>query len=290
MSYASVPFVARGPNGKWRYLSGLGAAPTVTTVQIVTTGSGDEGTRIVQTQLQRLNFLGPGTQPNGVSSASGPTGADGKWGPRTELALANAARYVGYTEGPPFTKSGTTVTIPTALLGLMQAATPASLGTPGAISPSAGGSNSSSTTTNTTTNTITDVIGPRADQASAAAAESAAGPLIALGAGVLLVAGLVFWGSWSSNTKTPTSTKYERRRSTPLFVRGAKVTRHVRRNARGIKNDREREMWVDNDEGLYNWWRSSRMSKRDFIREHRDELDKAIETALTPREKTWRDY
>ena len=41
-------------------------------------------------------------------------------------------------------------------------------------------------------------------------------------------------------------------------------------------NDTERTMWVDNDEGLYNWWRSSRLSKREFIRKHRKELDDAI--------------
>lgn len=47
-------------------------------------------------------------------------------------------------------------------------------------------------------------------------------------------------------------------------------------------NTREREQWIDNDEGLYNWWRSSRLSKREFIRQHRDELDQAIDNALHP--------
>ena len=32
-------------------------------------------------------------------------------------------------------------------------------------------------------------------------------------------------------------------------------------------NDTEREQWIDNDEGLYDWWKSSRMSKREFIKE-----------------------
>lgn len=45
-------------------------------------------------------------------------------------------------------------------------------------------------------------------------------------------------------------------------------------------NNREREMWIDNDEGLYNWWRSSRQSKRKFIQENREELDAAILRAL----------
>jgi hypothetical protein len=45
-------------------------------------------------------------------------------------------------------------------------------------------------------------------------------------------------------------------------------------------NDRERELWVLNDEGLYRWWRSAHMGMRRFIREHRDELDACIRRAL----------
>lgn len=41
-------------------------------------------------------------------------------------------------------------------------------------------------------------------------------------------------------------------------------------------NDREREQWIDNDEGLYDWWRRSGLSKRRFIRENRSEIDAAI--------------
>jgi hypothetical protein len=36
------------------------------------------------------------------------------------------------------------------------------------------------------------------------------------------------------------------------------------------------EQWVDNDEGLYNWWRSSRQPKRVFIQENRADLEAAI--------------
>lgn len=43
-----------------------------------------------------------------------------------------------------------------------------------------------------------------------------------------------------------------------------------------MPNDTERAQWVDNDEGLYNWWKSSRQSKRAFIRENRAEIDGAI--------------
>lgn len=31
-------------------------------------------------------------------------------------------------------------------------------------------------------------------------------------------------------------------------------------------NDTERDQWIDNDEGLYNMWKASKQSKRDFIR------------------------
>ena len=45
-------------------------------------------------------------------------------------------------------------------------------------------------------------------------------------------------------------------------------------------NDTEREQWVNNDEGLYNWWRRSHQSMRQFIRKNRTELDAAINQAL----------
>jgi len=40
------------------------------------------------------------------------------------------------------------------------------------------------------------------------------------------------------------------------------------------------EQWIDNDEGLYDWWRRSKLSKRAFIREHRTELETAINQVL----------
>ncbi len=43
---------------------------------------------------------------------------------------------------------------------------------------------------------------------------------------------------------------------------------------------KEIEQWVDNDAGLYSWWRSSRQSKRQFIRENRDELQRSINAVL----------
>lgn len=44
-------------------------------------------------------------------------------------------------------------------------------------------------------------------------------------------------------------------------------------------NDRERELWVQNDEGLYRWWKSSRLALRAFLRENREEIDRGIERA-----------
>jgi hypothetical protein len=60
--------------------------------------------------------------------------------------------------------------------------------------------------------------------------------------------------------------------------------------SKGIQNDAERSMWVNNDEGLYLWWKDERGSLRDFVRRHRAELDAAIDQALAPKVKTWRDY
>ncbi len=50
--------------------------------------------------------------------------------------------------------------------------------------------------------------------------------------------------------------------------------------AKSIKNDRERELWVSNDEGLYNWWKDSGLSMRNFLRQNREELDQIINDAL----------
>lgn len=45
-------------------------------------------------------------------------------------------------------------------------------------------------------------------------------------------------------------------------------------------NDNDRAQWIDNDEGLYLWWKSSRQSKRTFIRENRAEITAAITAVL----------
>jgi len=45
-------------------------------------------------------------------------------------------------------------------------------------------------------------------------------------------------------------------------------------------NNNEREQWINNDEGLYLWWKRSRLSMREFIRQNRDEIDSCISRAL----------
>lgn len=41
-------------------------------------------------------------------------------------------------------------------------------------------------------------------------------------------------------------------------------------------NHNEREQWINNDEGLYRWWKSSRLPLRQFIRENREDIAAAI--------------
>jgi hypothetical protein len=45
-------------------------------------------------------------------------------------------------------------------------------------------------------------------------------------------------------------------------------------------NDEERRQWIENDEGLYLWKRSSKLSMREFIRENREAID-AVINAIT---------
>ena len=43
-----------------------------------------------------------------------------------------------------------------------------------------------------------------------------------------------------------------------------------------MPNDNDREQFVDNDEGFYDWRRRSGLSMRKFIRQHRKEIDEAM--------------
>ena len=38
--------------------------------------------------------------------------------------------------------------------------------------------------------------------------------------------------------------------------------------------------WIDNDEGLYHWWKGSKQSKRQFIEDNRAELEANIRRVL----------
>jgi hypothetical protein len=48
-------------------------------------------------------------------------------------------------------------------------------------------------------------------------------------------------------------------------------------------NDADRSQWIDNDEGLYNTWRRSRLSRCAFIRANRAEITEAIENVTSGR-------
>lgn len=41
-------------------------------------------------------------------------------------------------------------------------------------------------------------------------------------------------------------------------------------------NERERELWVNKDEDIFNWWKDTKLSKRKFMRLYRKELDAVI--------------
>lgn len=57
-------------------------------------------------------------------------------------------------------------------------------------------------------------------------------------------------------------------------------------------NDNDREEWVNNDEGLYSWWKSTRQPIRTFVRENRARLTEMINAVRNkpPHEKSWRDF
>lgn len=45
-------------------------------------------------------------------------------------------------------------------------------------------------------------------------------------------------------------------------------------------NDRERRMWVENDEPLYRWWQSTGIGLYRFMNENRGELTRIILTRM----------
>ena len=47
-------------------------------------------------------------------------------------------------------------------------------------------------------------------------------------------------------------------------------------------NDNERREWVNNDEGLYLWWKSSRTGLYTWVKDHRKEIDETINQIISP--------
>ena len=41
-------------------------------------------------------------------------------------------------------------------------------------------------------------------------------------------------------------------------------------------NHTERELWLLNDEPIYNFWKSTRLSKREILKKHRNKIDTYI--------------
>ena len=39
---------------------------------------------------------------------------------------------------------------------------------------------------------------------------------------------------------------------------------------------REIKQWIDNDEGLYQWWKDSRLGKSEFIDQNREAIERCI--------------
>lgn len=50
----------------------------------------------------------------------------------------------------------------------------------------------------------------------------------------------------------------------------------ARKHKRFTINDEDRQQWCNNDESLYYWQRASALSRRDFIRSNRGQIDAHI--------------
>jgi len=44
---------------------------------------------------------------------------------------------------------------------------------------------------------------------------------------------------------------------------------------------RDINQWIDNDEGLYNWFKAERKTRQQFIQEHKQELMVCIESVIS---------
>ena len=61
------------------------------------------------------------------------------------------------------------------------------------------------------------------------------------------------------------------------------VCREGNKVKNGRMNDKERRLWILNDEGMYRWYRHAHKGISTFIRENRIEIDQAIRQALGER-------
>jgi peptidoglycan hydrolase-like protein with peptidoglycan-binding domain len=193
-----VSYVRKG--GEFAGYGGVGSTAAVNTV------TGDDGVRIIQTQLQRLGFLAAG---------AGPTGVDGKWGVRTESAMRAAAQYVGYT-APPYSVAGTTITVPDDLMNLIQNAPPPALqqvqtivGTP----PSDGGGLITPATADSTV--------PPPGAAAASGSTFPWMPVLLVGGGLIGIAAVVYM----SKRKYPLTVPEAKTRAVSVPA-GASAKRH----------------------------------------------------------------
>jgi hypothetical protein len=50
-------------------------------------------------------------------------------------------------------------------------------------------------------------------------------------------------------------------------------------------NNDDRSQWVDNDEGLYDMWKKSRKSKKEFIKENKELIDKLADNVMNGTKK-----
>jgi len=46
-------------------------------------------------------------------------------------------------------------------------------------------------------------------------------------------------------------------------------------------NNTERELWLLNDIALYNLWKSTQLSKREFLKQYRSTIDKYIKETIS---------
>lgn len=103
--------------GGHRGFGGFGYGSLGSTFSI---GPVNESLRSLQRELARLGYL---------QSDTGPFGADGYWGPRTALALRQAATYVRWTDAPYSPANADslrrgTVEVPDDLIARIRAASP----------------------------------------------------------------------------------------------------------------------------------------------------------------------